>query len=128
MARRAGHQGKGYATEAARVLLAHARDRGVATVEAVILPSNLPSQSVAVRIGMRRTGMVDHGGLPHDLWRWAPAAAPRPGPPVSGDRAAAGGAADGGGTTATPTVPPRARRTRYGLGMRLRNVLPPPRS
>lgn len=63
-------QRKGYATEAARGLLDHARGSGVRRVSAVILPNNLPSQSVAVRIGMHRTGtMIEHGGRPHDLWR-----------------------------------------------------------
>ena len=61
-------QRKGYATEASRGLVAHARAMGIRSVSAVILPRNLASQSVAVRIGMRRTGMVDHGGRPHDLW------------------------------------------------------------
>jgi RimJ/RimL family protein N-acetyltransferase len=62
-------QRKGYATEAARGLLDHARAVGIRSVSAVILPRNLASQSVAVRIGMRRTGMVDHAGRLHDLWR-----------------------------------------------------------
>src|SRR5690606_38396087 len=64
----AAHQGRGYATEAARGLLEHARAAGLPRVEAGILPENLPSQSVAVRLRMRRTGMVEHGGRPHDLW------------------------------------------------------------
>lgn len=63
------HQGRGYATEAARELLAHARAAGVPDVEAAILPDNLPSQTVAVRIGMRMRGAVDRSGLLHDLWR-----------------------------------------------------------
>lgn len=63
------HQGRGYATEAARGLLMHAQAMGVTEVGAAILPDNLASQTVAVRIGMRRTGMVEHGGRPHDMWR-----------------------------------------------------------
>jgi RimJ/RimL family protein N-acetyltransferase len=63
------HQGRGYATEAARGLLAHAQAMGVTQVGAVILPDNLASQAVAVRLGMRRTGMIEHGGRPHDMWR-----------------------------------------------------------
>lgn len=63
------HQGRGYATEAARGLLAHAQAIDVMHVSAVILPDNLASQAVAVRIGMRRTGMIEHGGMPHDMWR-----------------------------------------------------------
>lgn len=63
------YQGRGYATEAARGLLVHARATGVTRVGAAILPNNLASQTVAVRIGMRRAGMVEHGGRPHDMWQ-----------------------------------------------------------
>lgn len=71
----AAKQGRGYATEAARGLLEYARDVGIRRVEAVILPRNLPSQTVAVRLGMRNTGtVIEHGGLPHDLWTIDPTA------------------------------------------------------
>lgn len=71
----AAHQGRGYATEAARGLLEFARDIGVSQVGAVILPQNLPSQTVAVRLGMRNTGtVIEHGGLPHDRWHIDPTA------------------------------------------------------
>jgi RimJ/RimL family protein N-acetyltransferase len=48
--------GLGYATEAARAVLAHAAAYGVTEILAVTHPDNLPSQAVARRIGMRHMG------------------------------------------------------------------------
>lgn len=48
--------GLGYATEAARAVLAHAAAHGVTEVLAVTHLENLPSQAVARRIGMRHVG------------------------------------------------------------------------
>lgn len=63
-------QGDGYATEAARGALAHAAAHGVAEVEAIVLPSNAPSQAVARRIGLVPTGTtVDREAGTHNLWR-----------------------------------------------------------
>ncbi|MGC5627736.1 GNAT family N-acetyltransferase [Georgenia sp. Z1344] len=48
--------GSGYATEAARAVLAHAWAHGVRRVLAVTHPDNAASQAVARRIGMRHEG------------------------------------------------------------------------
>ncbi|WP_414172149.1 GNAT family N-acetyltransferase [Clavibacter tessellarius] len=48
--------GRGIATEAARRVLAHAADGGLARVLAVTDPANAASQAVARRIGMRDLG------------------------------------------------------------------------
>jgi len=48
--------GRGVATEAARRVLAHAADAGLARVLAVTNPANAASQAVARRIGMRGLG------------------------------------------------------------------------
>lgn len=61
-------QGRGYATEAARALLDHARAHATPTVWAKILPDNEPSRAVARRIGMRQVGSIVHADLDHDLW------------------------------------------------------------
>jgi RimJ/RimL family protein N-acetyltransferase len=60
--------GRGYATEAARAMLAEARGRGLARVVAFIYPGNLPSQAVADRLGMRVERRIQWAGLPHDVW------------------------------------------------------------
>ncbi len=52
------HQGLGYASEAASVLIDFARAMGVARLTAGALPENLASQSVARRIGMRPAGRL----------------------------------------------------------------------
>ncbi len=62
------HQGKGYATEAARALLDHARRQGLSDVWAKIRPDNAASGRVAVRIGMQRVGTLEHAGQDHDVW------------------------------------------------------------
>lgn len=48
--------GSGYATEAARLLIAHARRAGHRELAAVTNPENLASQRVAARIGMIHQG------------------------------------------------------------------------
>ncbi len=60
--------GKGYATEAATALLAHAFDVGFARVVADIANENGRSQAVARRLGLRRTGKIERSGLAHDVW------------------------------------------------------------
>ena len=69
--------GRGYATEAARALIAEGFARlDVARLTCVILPSNVRSQAVARRLGFRLEAHdVIHAGLPHDLW-----VLPRPAP------------------------------------------------
>ncbi len=53
------HHGQGYATEAARAMLAYAaRDLGLARVLAFTGPANAASQRVLARVGMRRVGEV----------------------------------------------------------------------
>lgn len=51
--------GKGFATEAATVMLAHAFDSGLQKVVAVTNPLNLASQAVCGRIGMAHLGLSD---------------------------------------------------------------------
>lgn len=55
----AGHTGRGYATEAARVLLAAGFASGLARVIAVTDPHNHASQAVCRRIGMTPVGLSD---------------------------------------------------------------------
>ena len=63
------HWGRGYATEGAVPLLAHAWSLGLEEVIATILPVNLPSMGVAERLGMRRRGpTVERLGLAHGVW------------------------------------------------------------
>lgn len=64
----AAWQGHGYATEAAAGLLAHARQHGVEAVYAKILPDNVASRGVAMRLGMRVVGHLDDPHGIHDLW------------------------------------------------------------
>lgn len=57
------HAGLGYATEAARATLAHARrDLGLTRVLAITSPENAASQRVLEKVGMQREGMVQAGG------------------------------------------------------------------
>ncbi len=62
-------QGRGHASEAAAVLLAHLRGSGVARVVADIVPVNTASQRVAQRLGFVVDGGVTKGGLFHERWR-----------------------------------------------------------
>ncbi len=66
--------GRGYATEAARAVLAHAFDRlALERVVAVTLPGNLASQRVLEKIGMRRVGPTDrYYGMTTVLFEAAP--------------------------------------------------------
>jgi RimJ/RimL family protein N-acetyltransferase len=52
-------QGRGYATEAAQTVLDRAADAGIEAVLAVIDLDNLPSQRVALRLGMTDEGLTD---------------------------------------------------------------------
>jgi RimJ/RimL family protein N-acetyltransferase len=61
----ARHAGKGYATEAARVVLAHAREAlGHKTILAITAPDNTPSQRVLEKIGLKFVQMINLPG--HD--------------------------------------------------------------
>lgn len=62
-------QGQGYATEAARALVAWLDARGVAVVEAHIHPDHAASAAVARRAGLLPTGHADGG---EQLWRRGP--------------------------------------------------------
>jgi RimJ/RimL family protein N-acetyltransferase len=54
-------QGNGYATEAARQMLAALQVRGVRRVEAYIVPGHAASERVAARLGLRATGELSEG-------------------------------------------------------------------
>jgi len=59
------HSGKGYATEAARVVLRHAQEvLGHKTILAITAPDNTPSQRVLEKIGLKFVQMIDLPG--HD--------------------------------------------------------------
>ena len=60
--------GRGYATEAARAMVAEARARGLTRIVALIDPDNLRSRAVAVRLEMSLERRIEWDGLPHDLW------------------------------------------------------------
>lgn len=61
----ARHSGKGYATEAARAVLAHAREvMGVGKLAAVTTPTNTGSQRVLEKIGFKFQQMINLPG--HD--------------------------------------------------------------
>lgn len=59
------HQGRGYAIEAARALVAHAFARGLPRVIAEVIPLNAPSIAVARKLGMRADSIVARGGRDH---------------------------------------------------------------
>jgi RimJ/RimL family protein N-acetyltransferase len=65
---RSDQWGQGYATEAARGVLAHAADLGLRRVYSLIVPENLRSQGVARRLGMRVEREVVWHEERHDLW------------------------------------------------------------
>ncbi len=56
------YAGKGYATEAARAVLAHARVLGHTTVLGITAPDNTASQRVLEKIGLRFVQMIDIPG------------------------------------------------------------------
>ncbi|MDB5475433.1 MAG: acetyltransferase [Phenylobacterium sp.] len=59
----ARHAGQGYATEAARVVLAHAREAlGHETILAITAPDNVPSQRVLEKIGLKFVQMINLPG------------------------------------------------------------------
>jgi ribosomal-protein-alanine N-acetyltransferase len=59
----ARHAGQGYATEAARVVLAHAREAlGHETILAITAPDNAPSQRVLEKIGLKFVQMINLPG------------------------------------------------------------------
>jgi len=60
--------GRGYATEAAGGVLAHAAGLGVRRVCSLIVPGNVRSRRVAEKLGMTIDREVVHAGLQHDLW------------------------------------------------------------
>lgn len=51
--------GHGYASEAARTVLAHGLASGLAEIRALMIPDNEPSIRVARRLGMRDVGLTD---------------------------------------------------------------------
>ena len=71
-------QGRGYATEAARALVAWLDSRGVTTIRAHIHPGHAASAAVARRAGLAPTGHVGEG---EQLWQrdGGAGAAARPG-------------------------------------------------
>lgn len=57
------HSGKGYATEAARVVLRHAQEViGLKTVLAITAPENTPSQRVLEKIGLKFVKIIELPG------------------------------------------------------------------
>ena len=66
-----GHEGKGFATEAAMASLQYAYDTlGWTTAISLVAPPNDPSRRVAQRMGAKKEGMFDHerhGTL--EIWR-----------------------------------------------------------
>jgi RimJ/RimL family protein N-acetyltransferase len=62
--------GRGYASEAARAVLAHGRDGlGLAEIVALINPDNIRSIAVATKLGMVRSGRRGAYGTSFDLYR-----------------------------------------------------------
>jgi RimJ/RimL family protein N-acetyltransferase len=59
--------GRGYATEEARAVRAHAAAIGLTEMCALIVPENERSRRVAQKLGMTVDRQVVHAGLPHDL-------------------------------------------------------------
>jgi len=70
--------GHGYATEAAHGVLGLGAELGLGSVCALIVPDNVRSRRVAVRLGMAVDREVEWAGRAHDLWVLEIAA--RPGP------------------------------------------------
>lgn len=63
------HQGRGYATEAARGAIAYGFGTlGLDELAATTLPDNVRSRAVMERLGMTYAGEVVHAGLPHVLY------------------------------------------------------------
>jgi RimJ/RimL family protein N-acetyltransferase len=70
-------QGKGYATEAARALVAHAFAHGLARLIAEVVPLNFASIAIARKLRMRPEGMVMRAGCEHVIFALEPAPLPR---------------------------------------------------
>jgi ribosomal-protein-alanine N-acetyltransferase len=69
---RADFHNRGYATEAARAVLAHGfEEMGLDEIVSFTVPHNLPSRRVMEKLGMRFEGEFDHPRLPegHELRR-----------------------------------------------------------
>ena len=60
--------GRGYATEAARGVLTHAAALGLGRVCSLIVPDNVRSRRVALKLGMEMDREVEWAGRAHDLW------------------------------------------------------------
>lgn len=67
-----GRHGEGIAAEAATAALELAAELELDEVFAMILPTNLASRRVAEKIGLERTGNVEHAGFDHFLYRSVP--------------------------------------------------------
>lgn len=67
----ADYWGRGLATEIGRVLLERARGLGLGNVVAFTLTTNLASQRVMQKLGMRYEREISHFELPHALYRTA---------------------------------------------------------
>jgi [ribosomal protein S5]-alanine N-acetyltransferase len=74
--------GQGLASEAASAAVEWAGALGLADVAALVLPGNLRSRRVAEKAGLRLAGDTLHAGMPHLVYRLAPAdvEAAEPGP------------------------------------------------
>lgn len=68
---RADFHNRGYATEAARAVLAYGFEMGLDEIVSFTVPHNLPSRRVMEKLGMRFEGEFDHPRLPegHELRR-----------------------------------------------------------
>lgn len=63
------HWGRGYGTELAGAMLRYGLTTlGRARVHAFSLPQNRASRAILHKIGMIPDGMIEHGGLNHDLF------------------------------------------------------------
>jgi len=73
------HQGKGFASEAARAVVAHAWAGGLRRVVAEVVPLNWPSLAIARKLGMKPVDMVERAGCGHVVFSLErPAARARP--------------------------------------------------
>jgi ribosomal-protein-alanine N-acetyltransferase len=64
--------GRGYATEMARLAVAHARRLRLAEVVGITSTENAASRRVLEKAGLRFEAVVQHAGLPHWLGRLRP--------------------------------------------------------
>jgi RimJ/RimL family protein N-acetyltransferase len=68
-----GCWGRGFATEAARAAVEQAGGLKLPEVIALIVPGNARSRRVAEKVGFELDGETLHAGLPHLVYRLAPA-------------------------------------------------------